>query len=318
MACAQMPPIRQQTPPPPIPLNASEQVLAGLARILEQYSDSASRARPEMVYEKFRKMGPPEFFGSTDPFVVERWIRSLEVIFKYMDLADADRVRCVTFPLKEDASFWWEGAEKTLDMVTLDWAGFKRVFYDKYFTPDVQAKLKREFWNLRQGDMSVAEYVKKFDRGCHFSPLIANNEAEKLQHFLDGLLPSIRRDVLMVDPADYTAAQKMAYRSEQTLKDINAEAQGKRPYPQQNQQQHKHKHKRPHAGPPRQQGPPSPAGPQRSQGQQAQRPGVQPLNDKPFCKDCKRHHFGKCLAGAEICFKCKQPGHMATDCPQRL
>ncbi|KZV55224.1 hypothetical protein F511_26484 [Dorcoceras hygrometricum] len=64
---------------------------------------------------------------------------------------------------------------------------FKKLFYDKYFTPDEQEKLKQEFRNLRQGDMIVDEYIKKFERGCHFSPLIANDTTEKLQHFLDGL-----------------------------------------------------------------------------------------------------------------------------------
>ncbi|KZV32214.1 hypothetical protein F511_22480, partial [Dorcoceras hygrometricum] len=94
----------------------------------------------------------------------------------------------------------------------------------------VQERLKSEFRNLWQGDMSVAEYVKKFNRGCHFSPIIADDPAEKLQHFLDGLSPAIRRDVLMSDPADYATALKRAFRSEQTLKDLHAEAQRKRPF----------------------------------------------------------------------------------------
>ncbi|KAG6487509.1 hypothetical protein ZIOFF_056096 [Zingiber officinale] len=79
-------------------------------------------------------------------------------------------------------------------METLTWEEFKKIFYDKYFTPDVQARPKREFRNLRQRDMSVAEYVKKFDRSCHFFPLIVDNPVEKLQYFLDSLSPAIRRD----------------------------------------------------------------------------------------------------------------------------
>ncbi|KZV37547.1 hypothetical protein F511_42676 [Dorcoceras hygrometricum] len=82
----------------------------------------------------------------------------------------------------------------------------------------------------------MAEYVKEFDRGCHFSPLIVNDPVVKLQHFLDGLSPSIRRDVLMADPKYYAAAIKRAFMLEQTLKDIRFEAQRKRPFHQSQQQ----------------------------------------------------------------------------------
>lgn len=75
-------------------------------------------------------------------------------------------------------------------------------FYEKYFTADVRGRLKKEFLCLCQGDMSVAEYFRNFDRGCHFVPLISNDATEKLRHFTDGRRPTIRRDVLMMDPTD--------------------------------------------------------------------------------------------------------------------
>ncbi|KZV28262.1 hypothetical protein F511_02132 [Dorcoceras hygrometricum] len=89
----QMPPRRQVTPPPPPPLSSSEQVLAGLAQILRLNGGTSQAARTEMPYEKFCKMGPPEFTGSTDPFVVEGWVRTLETTFRYMRLEDAVAVR---------------------------------------------------------------------------------------------------------------------------------------------------------------------------------------------------------------------------------
>ncbi|XP_073024338.1 uncharacterized protein [Primulina eburnea] len=136
--------------------------------------------RPETAYERFRKMKPEDFHGTTDPFVVEGCIRSLEVIFRYMDMMDDDRVRCTIYLLKGDSSLWWEGVERGVNIATLTWEEFKRVFYDKYFTSDVRSRLKREFMSLRQGDWSVVEFVPKFDRGYYFVPLIANDVAEKL------------------------------------------------------------------------------------------------------------------------------------------
>ncbi|KZT76149.1 hypothetical protein F511_46826 [Dorcoceras hygrometricum] len=99
-----MPPRRQVTPPPPPPLSSSEQVLAGLAQILRQNAGTSQAARTEMPYEKFRKMGPPEFTDTTDPFVAEGWVRTLETIFRYMRPEDAARVSCAIFQLKDDAA----------------------------------------------------------------------------------------------------------------------------------------------------------------------------------------------------------------------
>ncbi|KAG6523882.1 hypothetical protein ZIOFF_013769 [Zingiber officinale] len=92
-------------------------------------------------------------------------------------------------------------------------------------------RLKRKFISLRQGDLSVAEFVKKFDRGCHFVPLITNDAIEKLRHFLDGLRPIIRRDVLLADPTEYQDAVTRAYRAERSLKDIEGDGHKDKEYP---------------------------------------------------------------------------------------
>ncbi|XP_073153314.1 uncharacterized protein [Henckelia pumila] len=184
-------------------------------------------------------MDPKDFSGTTDPMVTEGWIRSLEAIFHYMDLGDVDRVRCMTFLLKDDAALWFEGVEKTVDITTLTWEAFKTLFYEKYYTAEVRTQLKKEFMSLRQGDLSVSEFVRKFERGCHFVLLIGNDEAEKLQHFVACLRPTIRRDVMMAEPVDYAAAVRKAMRSEQSLKDISAEAHVKRSFTHQGHpQQH--------------------------------------------------------------------------------
>ncbi|XP_073152485.1 uncharacterized protein [Henckelia pumila] len=303
---------RAVTPPPPPPapqVDIGGQVLAGLARILERHVD-APVARSETTYEQFRKMNPKDFAGTTDPLIAEGWIRSLEVIFRYMQMGDPDRVRCAVFLLQDDAALWWEGMEKIVNPATLPWAEFKKLFFEKYFTADVRARLKTEFMSLRQGDLSVAQFVVKFERGCHFVPLIGDDEKEKLEHFLVGLRPTIRRDVLMAEPSDYASALRRALRSEQTLRDISAEAHGKRPFPHQGHSQQQQHGKKPYHGPPRQQGQQAP------QGRQAQRQVPPKAGEKPICQFCHRPHFGKCLKDAGVCFKCKKPGHMSTHCPE--
>lgn len=298
-----------------VPADATTRVLESVAQLLAQQAANGGRNQAVSIYDQFRRMNPQDFSGSTDPLVAEGWIKSLEVIFRYMNMADADRIRCAIFHLKGDALLWWEGAERGTNLNTLSWDEFKRIFYEKYFTADVRSRLQREFMSLRQGDMTVAEFVRKFDRGCCFMPLIAGDAGEKLRHFLHGLRPTVRRDVMLSHPTNYGVAVTEALRAEQNLKDIEWEMSRKRPQQQQQQQQGK----KPYTGPQRPQGQQRNQGPPRFQGQQKQQPPrlMAPKTvEKPLCNECGRNHFGKCLFGTGKCFKCGGE-HLVDDCPQK-
>ncbi|XP_073061845.1 uncharacterized protein [Primulina eburnea] len=45
----------------------------------------------EGAYERFRKMKPPEFEGSTDPMVALEWVKGVEAIYDYLQFDDKDR-----------------------------------------------------------------------------------------------------------------------------------------------------------------------------------------------------------------------------------
>ncbi|XP_073304559.1 uncharacterized protein [Primulina huaijiensis] len=137
------------------------------------------------MYDQFRRLCLKEFSGTIDPFAAEGCIRSLEVHFRHLNMGDANRVRCATCMLRDDACIWWKRTELGVNLATFTWMQFKNIFYKKYFTADDRGRLKREFVCLYQGDTIVAEFVRKFDRGCHFVPLVARDAAEKMRHFMD-------------------------------------------------------------------------------------------------------------------------------------
>ncbi|XP_073133356.1 uncharacterized protein [Henckelia pumila] len=101
-----------------------------------------SRSNP--IFKQFKDLGPSEFKGLADPIVAEEWIQSLETIFEFMQLIDADRVRCANFMFWDDARVWWQEARSTVNLTTLTWNVFEDVFYGKYFTVSMWDIMARE------------------------------------------------------------------------------------------------------------------------------------------------------------------------------
>ncbi|XP_073152470.1 uncharacterized protein [Henckelia pumila] len=191
-----------------------------------------------------------------------------------MGLTDADKVKCAVYMMKDDAALWWEGAVRGVNPQTLTWEEFKRMFFAKYFTEDVRSRMIREFMSLRQGgDKTVVEYIKQFERGCHFVPLIADSVQEKMRQFVDGLRADIKHDVRMMDVTTYEATH-----------DAKKQATG------------------PSKGP----------NPLIQQG--AIVPRAETL---PLCQKCQKPHPGPCMKGSDMCYHCKEPGHIMLHCPKK-
>ncbi|KAG6473428.1 hypothetical protein ZIOFF_067344 [Zingiber officinale] len=234
------------------------------------------------VYKQFRELGPTEFKDTTDPIAAKGWIRSLETIFDFMQLTDADKVRCAIFMLWDDARVWWEGARLTVDLTILTWADFKEVFYGKYFAVDNRTRLAREFLELRQGDMTVVEYVRRFERGRYFVPMITSQPVEELKHFTEGLRPAIRHDVRLSRVTTFREAVDQALMSERDRNDMVKEAQNKR---------------------------------LSYQGRDQQELVKKRAENKVRCSKCEKIHAGQCLRGTDACYMCKKSGHFARECP---
>jgi len=97
--------------------------------------------------------------------------------------------------LAEEAEYWWTGAKRRIeasgDVVT--WETFKNKFLRKYFSEDLWNKKEAEFLNLKQGNLSVAEYAAKYEELSRFSPYINAEDAmvSKCVKFENGLRPDI-------------------------------------------------------------------------------------------------------------------------------
>ena len=75
---------------------------------------------------------------------------------------------------------------QTEDVAALTWTGFVKLFHDKYLGEAIRTRKVHEFMALRQGKLSVAEYVTKFEELAQFAPIIVpTDEAHKTKFMHD-------------------------------------------------------------------------------------------------------------------------------------
>ena len=82
-----------------------------------------------------------------------------------------------------------------------------------------------EFQLLKQGDMTILQYVTKFERLSCYAPELVDTEEKKVTKFLEGLNPVLEQNATgVVLPATFQEAVKRAYKFIDIHKKIIQEA----------------------------------------------------------------------------------------------
>ncbi|GMN32856.1 hypothetical protein TIFTF001_044725 [Ficus carica] len=117
---------------------------------------------PKELYDRFRRMKAPEF---------ER-------------LNDQEKVLYAFFMLRKDARLWWETVQIRRDVTQMTWEDFVEEFKEKYFNTEVMEAQQDELDKFRQGNLSVAEAVKKFEQLGRLCPHLISSERDKVRRMM--------------------------------------------------------------------------------------------------------------------------------------
>ncbi|KAL5538128.1 hypothetical protein UlMin_046157 [Ulmus minor] len=139
----------------------------------------------EPLYERFRRMKPDEFEGSSNPLVAEEWLSSIQTILDFMHLNEREKVLCATYVLKKDARYWWETVKMRRNVQDMTWDEFIAEFNQKYYNRMAMRAQQNEFINIKQGSMSVTEAVRKFDQLARLCPYLVPTEEERVRRMLE-------------------------------------------------------------------------------------------------------------------------------------
>ena len=95
--------------------------------------------------------------------VANHWFIQVEKVLEAMEItSDTTTIRLATFQLEGEAQVWWNWAKTSRYLEAMTWAKFHDLFIDKYFPAIARHAKTQEFLELRQGTMTVLEYVDRF------------------------------------------------------------------------------------------------------------------------------------------------------------
>ena len=139
--------------------------------------------------ELVRKYGAEDFKGqlTDDSPAAEYWLERTERILEQLHCTDEEKLECAVSLLQESAYQWWTTVRSRMEGTVITWPLFLREFRDKYVGDAYIEARRREFLQLRQGQLSVFEYEKEFLRLSKYYPALIATEEERCKRFEQGL-----------------------------------------------------------------------------------------------------------------------------------
>ncbi|XP_017256323.1 uncharacterized protein LOC108225879 [Daucus carota subsp. sativus] len=330
----------QETPegPPPGFENFNPQMMQMFFNFLQQQAQNNSNnsnqgstsqpPKPTVTFKAFQAVRPLEFKGTTDPIVARTWLKEIEKAFEIVGVEDEKKTLFATYMLKGEANFWWEARRGLEGTGIITWDRFTKLFLDKYYPKYLENQMELQFLELKQGNLSVAEYETKFSELSRFVPHHVDTDEKRALRFQQGLKPWIQNRVAVFELTNYaTLVQKaaiVAKRSELYNRERN---DNKRKAPQFERSQGKklcnQKVKKPFVNKEfRKEGNLRVGNREvREENQRFKPPqSTHLLQERPLlpeCKTCGKRHPAPCYQESITCFICGQKGHIASRCQNK-
>jgi hypothetical protein len=140
---------------------------------------------------------------------------------------DREKVLFAAHQLFGTATNWWETYYNThADVDSITWNEFKARFRNHYVPRGTMKLKKKEFADLKQGGMTVSEYLNSFIQLSRYAPDDINIDEKKQDMFLNGLNDDIQFQLLNTDYVDFQHVVDKANVIENKIKEM--EKDGKR------------------------------------------------------------------------------------------
>ena len=156
--------------------------------LVQQNAASQHRSGQSSKLVEFQRTSPPVFTQSNEPLEADDWLRTMEQKFEVIKCPEEDKVPFAAQYLQGPAAAWWDDYRSIQKTGTeISWEDFVENFRKHHIPAGLMGIKKKEFLNLKQGSMTVAEYLKKFTQlACYAAEDLPNERARK-ERFMSGL-----------------------------------------------------------------------------------------------------------------------------------
>ena len=156
---------------------------------------------------------PSQYDGKSRSYDVNTWLSEMERYFMASGIEYTDP-RCVPFAvsmLRLDGSVWWDSyqvmAQMDESLVITVWPEFKDAIRAAFQPANINQDARDRLAILHQ-TKSVLNYTAEFNKLCIRIDDIS--ESEKLDRYIRGLKPSVRKEVKIKDPLRLVEAVRIA------------------------------------------------------------------------------------------------------------
>ena len=200
--------------PEPEPTFNMDQMTAFLQSLQQAASGSSRQSDRRKLLKEFKEQDPPSFDGKPDPVAAELWIESVEKKFDILDIPQRFRVEFATYMFEGAATQWWKMQLDDLGNRNPTWQEFENMFLNYYVPEDYRLGKVNDFFELSQGNMSVAEYQAKFVSLSRYAPEVVADPRARTAKFIRGLRPRLREALAPMLLTDFAAAAAAARNTE--------------------------------------------------------------------------------------------------------
>jgi hypothetical protein len=157
----------------------------------------------------------------------EDWLKRVEKKLVIAQCMDREKILFVAHQLYGTTANWWEMYYNThANVDTITWNEFKSHFRTHYVPRGTMKLKKKEFADLKQGSMTMNEYLNSFIQLSRYAPEDINTNEKKHDMFLNGLNDDIQFQLLNTDYVDFQHVVDKAIVIENKIKEM--EKDGKR------------------------------------------------------------------------------------------
>jgi hypothetical protein len=123
-----------------------------------------------------------------EPMDADDWLKSIEKKLQVLQCNNREKVLLASQQLSSPTSDWWDAyVEAHEEPESINRPGFRVSFRAHHVYQGVIKLKKKVFQDLKQGPMSMNEYVTKFTQLSRYAPHEVNTDEKKHECFLNGL-----------------------------------------------------------------------------------------------------------------------------------